>query len=138
MALPLLERAGGHDIRVPGEAEDRGVRSVARPEIVDVAVSQPLNLKPSGSQTLCHDLLATLIRGGHRRTRHQIAGELEGLRHRWSTLYTERETERQAIRLCRARGSPGPGRAGGGCHESVIHSSCNACAALTRALRARR
>ena len=45
VGLPLLERAGGHDVRVAGEAEHRAAAAARRPEVVDDAVAQALDLE---------------------------------------------------------------------------------------------
>src|SRR5581483_6365317 len=69
---------------MPREAEDGTALTVAGPEVVDDAVAQALDLKIGRCQALRHDLLTTLVGRGHRGTRQEIAGELEGAGHRWA------------------------------------------------------
>ena len=66
VAAPLLERTRGHDVGVPGETQYRSLDSATRPEVLDVAETQPLDGKTGRSEPLHQDRLAAFIGGGDR------------------------------------------------------------------------
>ena len=80
---PLLERPRRHDIGVAGKAEHRAAGAAAGPEVVDVAVAQPLD-----PEAECLEASAIITSwqpssaGSHGPAGHQILSQLKGLRHR--------------------------------------------------------
>jgi hypothetical protein len=86
IALPFLERAGGHDVGMAREAQHRAALAAGRPEVVDVAITEVFDLETGLGQTPRHDFLAALVGRGDGVARDEIEREIEGLRHR-SALY---------------------------------------------------
>ena len=78
IALPFLERAGGHDVGVAGEAQHRAALAARRPEIVDVAVAQVFDLETGLGEAAGHDFLAALVGGGDGVARDEIEREVDG------------------------------------------------------------
>src|SRR3984885_9343387 len=81
IAVPLLERPGRHDVGVAGEAKERRAGPAPRPEVVDVAEPQVLHAKAERRETLAHERLTAVVDGTHRGSRHEVAGEGQGVRH---------------------------------------------------------
>ncbi len=81
IAVPLLERSGGHHIGVPGEAEQRSFAPASGPEVLDRPEFQVLHAKADCRQPFAHQRLASAVGRAHRRPRHQFAGQRQRIRH---------------------------------------------------------
>ena len=78
IALPLFERAGGHDVGMAGEAQHRAALAARGPEVVDVAVAQVFDLETGRGEAARHDFLATLVGGRDGVAREEIEREIDG------------------------------------------------------------
>ena len=78
IALPFFERAGGHHVGVPREAQHRAALAAGRPEVVDVAITQVFDLETGLREAACHDFLATLVGRGYGVAPDEIEREVDG------------------------------------------------------------
>ena len=78
IALPFFERAGGHHVGVPGEAQHRAALAARRPEIVHVAITQVFDLETGLREAARHDFLATLVGRGDGVAPDEIEREIDG------------------------------------------------------------
>src|SRR5205823_3773497 len=61
VAVPLLERPGGHDVGMPGEAEHGPGAAAPGPEVLDTAKAQALDLEARRGEAPGHDLLTAFV-----------------------------------------------------------------------------
>ncbi len=79
--VPVLERPRGHDIRVAREAEHGSLAAALRPEILDRSERQTVDMEAGGLQPLDQQRLAAAVRGAHRGSRNQLAGQIQRIWH---------------------------------------------------------
>ena len=77
IGMPLLARAGGHDIRMTGEAQHRPCAAMPRPEVLDRSERHALDAEAVRLQALRDELQAAVILGADGRTADQFLGEGE-------------------------------------------------------------
>ena len=79
VGLPFLQRPGGHDVRMAGEAEQRRRAAAPRPEIVDVAEAHALDREirrpRAGAIMTSWQPASAGVSGG---AGEEVQGELEG------------------------------------------------------------
>ena len=75
--LPLRQRAGRHDVGVPGEADERARRSPAPPSVLDRVRRERLGAKAERGEARRHQLLAAGVVGRERPPRDQLARQRE-------------------------------------------------------------
>ena len=80
IGAPFLQRPGGHDVGVAGEAQHRAAAAVRGPEILDAAEVQLLDAEPAAARRCDHQLLAAAVRGSHGGAGDQVQGQFEGVR----------------------------------------------------------
>ena len=78
VGLPFFARPGRHDVGMTGEAQDRTLAAVARPEIFDGAERHVLDAETEGLQALPDELQAAVIFGADGGAADQVLGEGEG------------------------------------------------------------
>ena len=78
IALPFLERAGGHYVGVPRETQHRPAFAARGPEIVDVPITQVFDLETEAGEPSGHDFLAALVGWGHGIAGDEIEREVDG------------------------------------------------------------
>jgi hypothetical protein len=81
VAVPGVERAGGHDVGVAGEAHQRPGLAAPQPQVGDAVARQRLGAKAERGEALRDQRLAAVVVGGDGAPRDELAGERErGLR----------------------------------------------------------
>ena len=77
VGLPLVERAGRDDVRMPREAEDRAGIAAAGPEVGHLAEDHGLDSKAERCQARGHEVLTAGVIRGHRGPAHQFHCEFQ-------------------------------------------------------------
>ncbi|MCY1448189.1 hypothetical protein D9M71_648430 [compost metagenome] len=78
LVLPGLQRAGGYNVCVAGEAEYRAVATTDRPEVLHLLDAHAFDAKAHSGQPAHHQVLAAFVDRGDRGTTDEVAGEFEG------------------------------------------------------------
>src|SRR6185312_6146422 len=78
---PIRFRAAGHHIDMTQEREHRIARSVRRPQVGDITVTQVLATKPRALQPRRDQRHASRVIRGQRAAADQLTGEIEDFRH---------------------------------------------------------
>jgi hypothetical protein len=78
VARPLPARAGRHHVGVAGERQQRLDGAAPRPEVVDLAEAQALDLEPERFEARDHQFLTALVLRRDRWPGDQLLGEFQG------------------------------------------------------------
>src|SRR5882762_4023240 len=75
IGMPLVERTGGHDVRVADEAEKGTGRAASSPEIGHLAAPDRLDRESEPRKSCSQQFLAAAVFGSDRAARDQLAGK---------------------------------------------------------------
>src|SRR6185312_13362422 len=83
-ALPRAFRPAGHHVGMAQEGQRRTIRTMRRPQIVDLAMAQVFDMETRAPQAPADQRQATGVFRRHRAATDQVTGEIENVRHGYS------------------------------------------------------